>query len=100
MPWPATQWTIAPMATGSNGFADRNAHGYRITVRGELTQAFVEPLGHVLVESAGEESILGCEVVDQAKLQAILRWLYERGVEIVSVVPGDGGADSVDRLRQ
>lgn len=88
------------METGSNGFADRKARCYRITVRGELTQAFVEPLGHVLVESAGDESILGCEVVDQAKLQAILRWLYERGVEIVSVVPGGGGPDSVDPLTQ
>ena len=50
---------------------------------------FVEPLGQVFVESTGDESILGCAKVDQAKLQAVLSWLYARGVEIVSVTPGD-----------
>jgi hypothetical protein len=76
--------------TASNGSIGWNVHRYRITVRGELTQTFVEPLGQVFVESTGDESILGCDFVDQAKLQAILSWLYERGVEIVSVVPDDG----------
>jgi hypothetical protein len=84
------------METGSNASPGRNARRYRITVRAELTQTFVEPLGQVVVESTGDESILRCEIVDQAKLQAILNWLYERGVEIVSVDPDDG-ADSVDR---
>ena len=74
-------------------------HRYRITVRAELTQTFVEPLGQVFVESTGDESILRCEIVDQAKLQAIINWLYERGVEIVSVTP-DEGADAVDRPTQ
>jgi hypothetical protein len=87
------------MKRRSNGSTGRNAHRYRITVRAELTQAFVDPLGEVFVESTGDESILGCEVVDQAKLQAILNWLYERGVEIVSVTPDDG-ADAVDRPTQ
>jgi len=40
-------------------------------------------------------SVLGCEDADQAKLQAVLGWLYARGVEIVSVVPDDG-PDGVD----
>lgn len=84
------------METGSNGSPGRNVHRYRITVRAQLTQAFVEPLGQVFVESTGDESVLGCELADQAKLQAILRWLYERGVEIVSVAPDDGRAHSVD----
>ena len=87
------------METGSNGSTGRNTRRYRITVRAELTQAFVEPLGEVFVESTGDESILGCEIVDQAKLQAIISWLYERGVEIVSVTPDDG-ADAVDRPTQ
>ena len=76
---------------GPNGSPGRTAHLYRITVRAELTQTFVEPLGQVVVESTGDESILSCEVVDQAKLQTIFSWLYERGVEIISVAPHDGG---------
>jgi hypothetical protein len=87
------------METGSNGSTGRNVPRYRITVRAELTQTFVEPLGEVFVESTGDESILRCEIVDQAKLQAIINWLYERGVEIVRVDPDDG-ADSVDRPTQ
>jgi len=80
--------------------ARRKAHRYRITVRGEVSQTFVEPLEQVFVESTGDKSILGCEGVDQATLQAILGWLYARGVEIVSVVPDEGGADSVDAEMQ
>jgi hypothetical protein len=60
-------------------------------VRAELTQTFVEPLGQVVVESTGDESVLSCESIDQAKLQSTFSWLYERGVEIVSVAPDDGG---------
>jgi hypothetical protein len=86
------------MDTGSQGSARRKARRYRITVRGEVSQTFVEPLGQVFVESTGDESILSCEVVDQAKLQAVLSWLYARGVEIESVIPDDGGAESVNPL--
>lgn len=53
------------------------------------------PVAQVFVESTGDESILGCEVVDQAKLQAVLSWLYAHGVEIVSVMPDDDWAESV-----
>lgn len=84
------------METSRKGPTNRHAHRYRITVRPELTPTFVEPLGHVVVESVGNTSILDCEAVDQAKLQAIFSWLYERGVEIVSVAPHDGGADSAN----
>jgi hypothetical protein len=86
------------METGSKGSTDRNAHRYRITVRAQLTQTFVEPLEQVFVESTSDESVLECEAVDQAKLQAILSWLFERGVEIVSVAPHHGGRHSVDPL--
>jgi hypothetical protein len=85
------------METGSKGSAGRKARRYRITVRGEVSQAFVEPLGQVFVESTGDESILSCEAVDQAKLQAVFGWLYERGVEIVSVNPDDCGAEPENR---
>jgi hypothetical protein len=87
------------METASHGSTGRNANRYRITVRARLTQTFVAPLEQVVVvESTSDQSILDCEAVDQAKLQAILSWLYERGVEIVSVVPGERDADSVDPL--
>ena len=88
------------MEASPEGFVGRKARRYRITVRGEVSQTFVEPLGQVFVESTGDESILRCEAVDQAKLQAVLGWLYTRGVEIVSVVPANCGADSVDRMTQ
>jgi hypothetical protein len=84
--------------TGSQGSARRKARRFRITVRGEVSQTFVEPLGKVFVESTGDESILSCEVVDQAKLHAVLSWLYSRGVEIVSVIPDDSGAEPVNPL--
>jgi hypothetical protein len=84
--------------TGSQGSARRKARRYRITVRGEVSPTFVEPLGQVFVESTGDESILSCDVVDQAKLQAVLSWLYARGVEIVSVIPDDSGAEPVNPL--
>ena len=90
---------MARMEKGSNGSTGPILPRYRITVRAELTQTFVEPLGQVFVESTGDESILRCEIVDQAKLQAIINWLYERGVEIVRLDPDDG-ADSVDRPTQ
>jgi hypothetical protein len=80
------------MQTDTNESTGRNAPRYRIVVRARLTQAFVAPLEQVFVES----TILDCEAVDQAKLQAILSWLFERGVEIVSVAPHHGGPDSVD----
>lgn len=68
--------------------------GFQVTVRGELTQQFCETqffetLGHVGVEWTGDESVLTFEYADQAKLQSVLAWLYERGIEIVSVVPDD-----------
>jgi hypothetical protein len=83
------------METDTQESAPRKPHHYRITVRGEVTQKFVDPLEQVVVESTGDESILRCEVIDQAKLQAVFSWLYARGVEILSVVPDDD-ADSVD----
>ncbi len=78
------------METGSDRSAGRETRRYRITVRGEITQSFVEPLEQVFVESTGGESVLRCEVADQAKLQAVLSWLYARRIEIVSVVPNSG----------
>jgi hypothetical protein len=62
---------------------------YRIVVRGEITQRFTEPLEGVVVESAGDQSILLVEVVDQAKLQGILSWLYEHGIDLVSLRPAE-----------
>ena len=88
--------TLALMETDSQGSAGGKPRSYRITIRGEVAQRFAEPLGQVFVESAGDESILVCEIVDQAKLQAVLSWFYVRGIEIVSVIPDDDGVDSGD----
>ena len=45
---------------------------YRIVVRGQLTERFTDPLEGVVIESAGIQSVLRVDVVDQAKLQGIL----------------------------
>jgi hypothetical protein len=86
-------WTLARMKKDPDRSAERKACHYRITVWGELSQRFVESLEQVFVESAGDKSILRCDVADQAKLRAVLDWLYARGVDIVSVVPDDGSPD-------
>ena len=63
---------------------------YHIVVRGEMTERFAEVLDGVAVDSAGAESILRVENADQAKLQAILGWLYDHGIELVSVRRAEG----------
>ena len=87
---------LARMETGSHGSVGRTGRRYQITVRGELTQPFLEPLDGISVEPKGTDTILICEVVDRAKLQAVLSWLYAQSVEIVSVGPDDGGPESVN----
>lgn len=56
-------------------------------VRGEVSERFAELLEGVVVESAGDRSILRVEIVDQAKLHAILGWLFDHGVDLVSLSP-------------
>lgn len=63
---------------------------YRIVVRGEVTERFAEALEGVAVDSAGAESILRVENADQAKLHAILGWLYDLGIELLSVRRAEG----------
>jgi hypothetical protein len=88
-----------PMQTDSERTAGRERRDYRITVRGDASQVFVDALECVVVESTGDESTLYCEAVDQAKLQAVLGWLYSRRVEILRVVPAyDGVASGNERL--
>jgi len=72
---------------GHIGRSGRVAVSYRIVVRGEITQRFAEPLEGVVVESAGDQSILRVEIVDQAKLRGILDWLFDHGVDLVSLSP-------------
>ena len=45
------------MEASPEGSVGRKARRYRITVRGEVSQTFVEPLGQVFVESTGDQSI-------------------------------------------
>jgi hypothetical protein len=60
---------------------------YRIVVRGIVGRRFVAPLDVLSIESAGHESSLLCLVRDQAELHSVLAWLFERGIEIISVNP-------------
>ena len=65
--------------------------------RDEVSERFAEPLEGVVVELACGQSILRIEIVDQAKLHAILGWLFDHGVDLVSLSPAaeanpDGGA--------
>jgi hypothetical protein len=90
------------MDSGPVERAGRAPVPYRIVVRGQLTERFTEPLEGVVIESAGARSVLRVEVVDQAKLQGILGWLYEHGVDLVSLAPvvdaaGDGVSPVVKR---
>jgi hypothetical protein len=77
------------MDSGAAGRSGRIPVAYRIVVRGEVTERFAEPLEGVIVESAGDQSILRVEIVDQAKLQAILGWLFDHGIDLVSVHPAE-----------
>ena len=63
---------------------------YRIVVRGEVTPRFAEPLEDVVVEPAKDQTVLHVRIVDQARLQSILGWLFEHGIDLLSVHPADG----------
>jgi hypothetical protein len=75
------------MAQRFAGRTGRTAVPYRIVVRGEIGNAPAGPLERLIVESADGESIIACDVVDQAQLRGILSWLGDLGIEIVSVNP-------------
>lgn len=62
---------------------------YRIVVSGEVTQRFAEPLEGVVVECAQDQTVLHVQIVDQARLQAILGWLFDHGIDLVSVRPAE-----------
>ena len=52
----------------------------------------------MVVESAGEESTLLIDIVDQSHLQGVIRSLADRGIEIVSLgVESDAGRRSAGR---
>jgi hypothetical protein len=42
----------------------------------------IEPL---TVDGTGSSTVLDCEIVDQARLHAVLGWLHREGIEVVSV---------------
>ena len=69
------------------GRTGQTAVRYRIVVRGTGGQLPVGPLECMSVEAEGENSVLVGDVVDQAQLQGILKWLSDLGIEIVSVNP-------------
>jgi hypothetical protein len=92
-PWMMTRssgrWTLSGMNPDSAPHPGRLPVCYRIVVRGEMTERFVGVLDGIVVEYAGGESVLRVEDADPARLQSILGWLYEHGVELVSVRRAD-----------
>ena len=75
------------------GRAGQTAVRYRIVVRGTGGKLPVGPLECLSIESQGENSVLVGDIVDQAQLQGVLRWLSDLGIEIVSVNPVGGPVD-------
>jgi hypothetical protein len=60
---------------------------YRLEVRGPVSPELLELLEKTTVGESGTSSILTCDIVDQARLQGVLGWLREEGVELVSLEP-------------
>jgi len=48
------------------------------------------------VRSEGGFSVITGEIIDQSQLHGILGWLGERGIEIVSLAPAEGCAETED----
>jgi hypothetical protein len=65
---------------------------YRIVVRGVIGDRLLRLFGTVSVEDAGYSTILTCDVIDQARLQAVLGWLHDERVEILSAEALESGA--------
>jgi hypothetical protein len=65
----------------------RAAVRYGIVIRGTIAQPLTGPLERMTVSRAGDETILVGDIVDQAQLHGVIRWLCDLGVEIVSVNP-------------
>ena len=73
------------MNSAPDGCSGSGTACYRIVVRGEVTERYIQLLEGVVVESAGAESVLRVQDADQARLLGVVSWLYDRGVELVSV---------------
>lgn len=58
-------------------------------MKGEVVGPFSGPLRDAIVASAGTESILLIDIIDQSHLQGVLSSLADRGIEIVAF--GTGG---------
>jgi hypothetical protein len=86
--------TLALMPRRYATRAGQTAIRYRIVVRGTSEQLPVGPLECMSVEAEGENSILVGDIVDQAQLQGVLKWLSDLGIEIVSVNPAEAPADA------
>jgi hypothetical protein len=67
---------------------------YRIVVRGGLGERIADTFEQLELESrAGETSLTGM-FADQAQLIALLDWLRDLGIPIVSVNPSTDGPDT------
>ena len=77
------------------GRTGQTAVRYRIVVRGTSEQLPVGPLECMTMEAEGENCVLVGDIVDQAQLQGVLKWLSDLGIEIVSVNPIGEPADQL-----
>jgi hypothetical protein len=62
---------------------------YKIVIRGSISADLLERLEQPTVGQPDASSTLTCEIVDQTKLQAVLSWLQDEGVEILSLEPAE-----------
>jgi hypothetical protein len=62
---------------------------YRLVVQGQLSARLLELLEEPAVGEPRCRSVVTCEIVDQTRLQAVLRWLQDEDVELLSFEPVD-----------
>ena len=90
---PSRRGRLAVMPQRYAARAGRAAVRYVFRIRGTLRQPLVGPLERMSIRTVGEESLLVGEIRDQTALQAVLRWLWDLGVEVVSFHPVDARAN-------
>jgi len=66
---------------------ETNPVGYRIVVKGRLTEALGSAFGDMRLDTGPGRTTLTGDFTDQAQLQGVLKRLQDFGIELVSVNP-------------
>jgi hypothetical protein len=77
------------MPVGGEQRTIRTPGRYRLVVRGQLSARLLELLEEPAVGEPRSRSVVTCEIVDQTRLQAVLHWLQDEDVELLSLEPVD-----------